>query len=658
MVLIALFLFFHLTTLTLMPTILDIRNLTIPAPHKILCDQVEFSLNSGAKVALVAKNGAGKSSLLRVIAGIDEAYDGEIKLAPRITLWYLSQDEKFAPHETVLDTLFLHDSPEWQAIKSYEHALATNAEDIETLVTKIEELNAWDYESRVNIVINQLKLHEILERKIEHCSGGEIKRVALARVLIDDPDLLILDEPTNHLDVEMIERLEVYLSRSKRTLLLVTHDRYFLERVCDQILELDQWHIHNYPGNYSKFLELKQKREDDEAMQRHQLKQVMRKELEWIRKAPRARENKSSFRTKAYYELEDKYKSLKRTDRKKSQKIEIDLAQRRLGGKILRLHNVYKSFGDKKIVDNYSYDFRAWERVGLIGHNGVGKSSFIQLLMWSILPDSGDIRRGDTIQMALYEQKQKVIDESKTVLQLVKDKAEYITIGKGQKLSASQLLDRFLFWPKQQHQKAYTLSGWERRRLHLLQILITNPNFLILDEPTNDLDIHTLQVLEDFLLNYKWCLVIVSHDRFFVDKVVDHLMVFEWDWIITEFPGNYSDYRYMQDNKEVVEGTRHSELVSESSKNNKNIDSGTSPEWRIETQAQKKKSLSNKEREEYKMLSSEIERLETRKEEINLELASGMLDHVAIKTLSTELAKLVTNLDTYESRWLELEERV
>ncbi len=634
-----------------MPTILEIRNLTIPAPHKILCDKINFSLTSGAKVALVAKNGAGKSSLLRVITWTDEAYDGEVIIAPRVTMWYLSQDEKFDTSKTVMETLFIHDSPEGKLIKEYELALANNDPNLADLVTQIEELDAWDYETKVNIVIEKLQLHEILDRQIKHCSGGEVKRLALARLLIDDPELIIMDEPTNHLDVEMIEWLEVYLRRSKRTLLLVTHDRYFLERVCDQILELDQWDIHSYPGNYSQFLELKDKREADESQQRHELKQVMRKELERIRKAPRARENKSSFRTKAYYELEDKYKWLKKSDRNKTQKIEIDLAERRLWGKILRLHNVQKAFENKKIVENYSYDFRGGERVGLIGKNGVGKSSFIQLLMWTTLPDSGEIRRWDTIQMALYEQKQKLIDESKTVLEIVKDTAEYITISKGQKLSASQLLDRFLFSPKQQHQKAFTLSGWERRRLHLLTILITNPNFLILDEPTNDLDIHTLQVLEDFLLNYKGCLVIVSHDRFFMDKVVDHLLVFEWDWIITEFPGNYSDRAY---NKKLTNSPSPSEAVDEVSP----VGTENKHQNEVTVHIQKKKSLSNKEREEYKMLSSEIERLEDRKSEINLKLSTGNLDHTAIKTLSTELAKLVMKLDQYEERWLELEERV
>jgi len=634
-----------------MSAILEIKNLTIPAPHKILCDKINFSITAWSKVALVAKNGAGKSSLLRVIAWEDEAYEGDVLFGPRIRMWYLSQDEQFDQSRTVLDTLFLHDSEQGQAIKAYEHALANNTDDLESLVQKIEELNARDYESRVNIVINKLQLHEILDRQVQHCSGGEVKRVALARILIDDPDLLILDEPTNHLDVEMIERLEVYLRRSKRTVLLVTHDRYFLERICYQILELDQWTIYSYPGNYSKFLELKDKREADEAQQRHELKQIMRKELERMRKAPRARENKSSFRTKAYFELEDKYKSLKKTQRNAGKKIEIDLAERRLGGKILRLHNIYKAFDHKKIVEKFSYDFRAGERVGLIGKNGVGKSSFINLLMWSSLPDSWDIRVWDTIQMALYQQKQQIIDESKTVLQIVKDKAEYITLGKGKKISASQLLDQFLFTPKQQHQKAHTLSWWERRRLHLLTILITNPNFLILDEPTNDLDIHTLQVLEDFLLNYKGCLIIVSHDRFFMDKVVDHLLVFEWDGIISDFPWNYSDYTYHKEQKKLEEEQSSDMQVRPSSLWETN-------DTLIKNQANKKKSLSNKEREEYAMLSSEIERLETRKQEINLELANGSLDHTGIKTLSTELAKLVTKLQEYETRWFELEERV
>ncbi len=637
-----------------MPAILDVRNLTIKAPHKILCDKIEFSINSGAKVALVAKNGAGKSSLLRVLAKTDEAFEWDIKLAPRVTMGYLSQDEKFDQDQTVLDTLFLHDSPEGQAIKAYEYAIA-NHEDLEEHVAKIEELNAREYETKVKIVINQLKLHQILDRKIEVCSWGEVKRVALARVLIDDPDFLILDEPTNHLDVEMIERLEVYLSKSKRTLLLVTHDRYFLERICDQIIELDHGTMYSYPGNYSRFLELKQKREEDEAQQRHELKQVMRKELDWMRKAPRARENKSSHREKAFYELESKYKGLKRTEKSKGKKMEINLEERRLGGKILRAHNVYKAYGDKKIVEKFSYDFRGGERVGLIWPNGVGKSSFIQLLMGSTLPDSGDIRRGDTIHMALYQQKQKDLDPNKTVLETVKDVAEYITLGKWLKVSASQLLERFLFGAKQQHQKAHTLSWWERRRLHLLCILITNPNFLILDEPTNDLDIHTLQVLEEFLLAYKWCLVIVSHDRFFMDKVVDHLLVFEWEGEISDFPGDYTEwstYNKLRNTKEAKE--QEAERVKELEEKNAQVSHNDA----VLHQAKKKKSLSNKEREEYAMLSGEIERLENRKDEINLELSSGSLDHTAIKTLSTELAKLVTKLGEYEERWFELEERV
>ncbi len=629
-----------------MATILEVRNITIKAPHKILCNKIDFSLNWWSKTALVAKNWAWKSSLLQVIAWKNEAFDWTIKFAPQAEMWYLSQDEKFDEESSVIDILFLHNSPEWHAIKAYEHALSTGNGNIESLVQRIEDLWAWDYESRVNIVINKLKLHEILDRKIKKCSWGEIKRVALARILIDDPDLLILDEPTNHLDIEMIERLEIYLKRTTRTLLLVTHDRYFLERVCDQILELDQWELYIYPGNYSKFLELRQKREDDEAIQRHQLKQVLRKELERIKKAPRARENKSSFRTKAYYKIEDKYKSLKKVEKTKNQSIEIDLQQRRIWGKILRLHNISKSFWDKKIVDTYNYDFRAGERVALIWKNGVGKSSFIQLLMGTTLPDSWEIRRWETIKMALYEQKQKILDESKTVLQLVKDKAEYITIWKWQKISASQLLERFLFNPKQQHQKAYTLSGWERRRLHLLQILITNPNFLILDEPTNDLDIHTLQVLEDFLLSYKWCLIIVSHDRFFVDKVVDHLLIFEWEGIITEFPWNYSDWSFTNKKNQtpVVETKEKS-----SSTNNEEV---------ISLHIQKKKSLTNKEREQYKMLSSEIERLERRKEEINLELSSWNLQHESIKKLSSELAKVVEKLQEYEDSWFLLEERL
>ncbi len=628
-----------------MPALLEIKNITIKAPHKILCDWIHFSLNAWEKVALTARNWAWKSSLLKVIAWKEEAYEGSISIHSQTTIWYLSQEDTFSEHATVLDSLFSHQSEQWKVIQEYELALLVWADNLPELVEKIEELQAWDYETKVRIVIEKLRLSTLLEKKVQECSWGELKRLSLAKLLIEDPELLILDEPTNHLDMDMIERLETYLRRSKRTLLLVTHDRYFLERLCSRIVELSWWRLYSYPWNYSRFLELKQKREDDEGRQLHRAKQVLRKELEWIKKAPRARENKSSYRTKKFYAVEGEYKALKSTQYHKQKTLDISLEKRRIWWKILRLYNVHKAFWTKKILDNFSYDFKAWERVWLIGKNWVGKSTFLNILLGQESIDSWDIRRWDTIHMAMYQQKQVKLDESKKILDVVRDKAEYITIWDGDRLSASQLLDKFLFPPKQQHQKAYTLSWGERRRLHLLCILITNPNFLILDEPTNDLDIETLQILEDFLLAYTWCLVIVSHDRFFMDKVVDHLLVFDGWGKVKEFPWNYSDWLHQE--SAIEEQTIPVERTI--------LDSSSVVEENV---IAKKKSLSNKEREEYKMLSSEIERLEIRKEEINLTLSSWNLSHTEIKELSLELWKTHQSLVTYEERWFELEERV
>ncbi len=626
-------------------TLLDVKNLSIIAPHKTLCDKVEFSIPSAAKVALVARNGAWKSTLLKIVAGKDEALEWDILYLPRVKVWYLSQTDEFDLSATVQETLFAHDNEQWQAIVAYEKALAEwNDDALEWLVEQLTELDAWDYESKVNIVINQLQLKHLLDQKIETCSGWELKRLSLAKILIDDPDFLILDEPTNHLDLEMIERLETYLKRSNRTLLLVTHDRYFLERVCDKIIELDHGKIYSYPGNYTKYRELKAKRMEEQDKQRHKMKQVMRREVEWMRKAPRARETKSSHREKEFYDLESTYKDLKRTAHKAAKKLDISIEERRIGGKILRLHNVCKSYGEKIITNGFSYDFRAGERVWLIWKNWVGKSTFIKLLMEQETPDTWEVRRGETIQMWLYEQKQKKIDESKKVIDVVKDIAEYITIWWWKRLSAAQLLEQFLFDAKQQHQKAYTLSGWERRRLHLLTILIANPNFLILDEPTNDLDIATLQILEDFLMKYRWCLVIVSHDRFFMDKVVDHLLVFEGAWVINDFPGNYSERaEYRRTGKSVILETKQTEEDEEQA---------------IQEHIQSKKSLTNKEREEYQMITVEIEKLEQRRQEINTLFQQPNLDHSIIKDLSQELAKISERLEEFEERWFELEERV
>lgn len=620
-----------------------------------MCDDISFSIWSGEKVALLAKNGAGKSTLLKLISGELEPFSGTVDVLSRIRVGYLAQAEAFDPKMTVLDAIFAHASEIGQLIKLYEHKLAVgDTHWIEKIMQRIEDMDGWDYETNVRIVINKLQLSELLDRTIEHCSGWELKRVALAKVLIDEPDFLVLDEPTNHLDVEMIAWLEGYLKKLTRSVLIVTHDRYFMERICNRIIELDLWDIYNYPGNYSKFLEMKAKREEDAEQDRHEMRQFLKAERERMAKAPRARESKSVKREKEFVEHEANYADMKRQSLDHKKRLDISLVKRRIWGKILKLHNVAKAYGEKVIVDDFSYDFRAGERVWLIGKNGVGKSTFIKMLAGQEEPDTGAVRIWKTIHIWLYQQKQRPLDPTKTVLDIVKEVATSIEIWWGKRVTAKQMLDKFMFPPRQQHQKAQLLSGWEQRRLTLLLTLIKNPNFLILDEPTNDLDIMILGMLEDFLLAYTGCLVIISHDRMFMDKIVDHLLVFEWDGVISDFPGWYSAWEEEQwEKKELEKQESHLEEKSEISWTHES----SSTHKIMKQQVTRKKSLSNKERDEYQRLGEEIERLELRKEEINNIMAWWNLNHTQIKEIWVELAKIATILENYELRWLEFAER-
>ena len=624
---------------------LDLRNITIKSPHRTLCDHIDFSLLKGEKVALIARNGAGKSSLLDVIVGETHPWDGEVRRTPKVTVWYLSQKDDFDLDATVLDVLFTHENEIGQTIKAYEHALAIwDHDQLAILVEKIWELQWRDYETKISIVINQLHLADLLEQSISKCSGGELKRLALAKVLIDEPDVLILDEPTNHLDTEMIERLEQYLKKSSMTLLVVTHDRYFLERVCDRIIELDSGKLHSYPWNYSKYLEVKEQREEIESQQHHQMKQVLKRELAWMKKAPRARASKSVKREKEFAVLEQQFSSNKQQRFQQAKTIAFESSERRLGGKILKLHNVYKAFGEKKIVDWFTYDFRAGERVWLVGKNGVGKSTFIDLLLGRQHVDDGKRTAGVTVSMALCSQKDDIKDSHKKVIEVVKEVGEYMTLGNGKRISAAKLLEKFLFGRGQLYQRVDTLSGGERKRLHLLTILMSNPNFLILDEPTNDLDIMTLAMLEEFLRSFAWCLVVVSHDRFFMDKVVDHVLVFEGEGMITEFPGSYTD-RYSEKHK-----TESIKLKTKITKQKTEVD--LMAEEKVEYK--KRRSLTNKEREEYRLLEEEIEKLEKRKEVITVRMSNETLDYETTRKLSEEFAALIERLDVAEERWLEL----
>lgn len=620
---------------------LQALDLSKALPHKVLFERINFCLTSTEKVGLVARNGEGKSTLLKVLAGLEEPDTGEVRVHPDVTLGYLAQADTFDPKAKVYDALFAHDNEKGQLIKEYEQALAINDPSLPKLMQKIEAIHAWSYETEVQIVINKLHLHTLLNQTVSQCSGGELKRLALAKLILEEPDVLLLDEPTNHLDVAMIERLETYLKRAQRTMIVVTHDRYFLERVCEQIYHLDRGELWIYPWNYSTYLILKAKHEAEIALDQHQLKQVVKREMEWKSKMPRARAKKNVKRVKDADTLHTERKSMRSQNHHRGKSLELSVAKRRIWGKIVTLTNVTKAFAQKKIVDWFSYSFRAGERVGLIGQNGVGKSTFINMLMGDEPVDTGKIQRWETITMSLYQQKQVFQGSTKSVIDLVRDVAEYITIDKGKQISAKDLLQYFLFTPKQQQQKVHTLSGWEKKRLHLLTVLIKNPNFLILDEPTNDLDIETMEVLEDFLQAFQWCLVVVSHDRFFLDRVVDHLLVFEGAWAIYEFPGSYSD---RWDKQQHSDKQHNQEEEHEEEK--KSIETLNLPKPR--------KSLTNKEREELTHLEEQMEHLESRRQEINREFAKEWLAHETIASLGKELAEIAERLEEVEGRWLAL----
>ncbi|MBL7883004.1 MAG: ABC-F family ATP-binding cassette domain-containing protein, partial [Bacteroidia bacterium] len=519
---------------------------------KKLFDSISFGLNQGQRTALIAKNGAGKSTLLKIITGKEIPDAGTVTFRKDITVTYLDQNPLFDENSTVLEAIYNTGNPALNAVRDYELALEAFENDyndetqkrLELCTAKIDELNAWDTDSKVKEVLQRLKI-AFLDKKISMLSGGQKKRVALAKVLIDEPHLLILDEPTNHLDVEMIEWLENYLVSLNLTLLLVTHDRYFLDSVCTEIIEIDNTKLYTYKGNFQYYVEKKAERESIESSEIDKAKNLFRRELEWVRKMPKARGTKSKSRLNAFEDTKDKAFS-----GKTETKLELGVKMSRIGGKILEFVKIKKAFGDTKIVNEFSYIFKKGEKIGVIGKNGVGKSTFLNMIMGLEKPDSGDIQTGETIVFGYYSQEGLKLNEDKRVIEVVKDIAEFIPLADGTKLSASGLLTKFLFPPDVQYSMVSKLSGGERRRLYLMTILIKNPNFLILDEPTNDLDIVTLSVLEDFLTAFQGCVLIVTHDRYFMDKMVDHLFVFEGAGVVRDFPGNYTEYR---DKKELEE---------------------------------------------------------------------------------------------------------
>ena len=607
--------------------------------EKLLLDKINLTINKGDKIALIAKNGSGKSTLLRIIAGLESA-EGEqanVLLSKQVRVGFLDQEPDIKSGATIEEVFLNIDMPAIRALKAYKAALVhPESKGLEEAVALMEDLKAWDIEAKGHEMLFRMKLTN-LDQIADVLSGGQQKRLALARILLSEPDFLILDEPTNHLDIEMIEWLESYLSTSNITLFMVTHDRYFLERVCNEIIELDQGNLFIYRGNYSDYLEKKELRSQQEEVVHHKAKRLLSKELEWMRRQPKARGTKAKSRIEDYHKLDDKVSSISFDE---AFTIELDSA--RLGKKILEFYDVSKGYDGRILINEFWYKFKKGERVGISGPNGSGKTTLVNLITGIIRPDSGKRVEGDTVEFGYYTQDGLKLDEDKRIIDVIRDIADFIPLKKGLKLSAAALLERFMF--TREHQQVYVsqLSGGERKRLHLLTILVKNPNFLILDEPTNDLDILTLNVLESYLLQFPGCLVIISHDRFFMDKLVDHMFIFIGEeGQIQDFNGTYSEW------KNQAKSARNSKKQKEP------IESINTPEI---TEVVEDRKLSYNEKQEIKKLERAIKKLEYRKSEIETLFGSGLTDSEQITALSKELGEINNTIDEYESRWLELSE--
>ena len=619
---------------------LDVQQLTKSFGSLVLFRDISFSIAEGQKVGLIAKNGTGKSTLLSILSGVEGYDSGSIIFRRDLRVGMLEQSPVFDPAESVLDACFKRRSSE-------SHSARTNGR----VVTEFDEVNHKEDEEKVlkaKQILTQLKIRD-LQQPMGQLSGGQQKRVALANVLITEPDLLILDEPTNHLDLEMIEWLEGFLSRGNKTLLMVTHDRFFLDRVCSVILELDDQTIYTYRGNYSYYLEKRQERIDNRRAEIARANNLYRTELEWMRRMPQARGHKARYREEAFYELEKvaKQRIEERQIRLKSRNVYI-------GSKIFECQYVSKAFGDHVILKDFYYNFSRFEKMGIVGNNGTGKSTFIRLLLGLMAPDSGRFDIGDTVRFGYFSQEGLQFDEQMKVIDVVKDIAEYIDMGGGKHLTASQFLQHFLFTPEQQHNYVYKLSGGERRKLYLCTVLMKNPNFLVLDEPTNDLDIVTLQILEEYLQDFPGCVIVVSHDRYFMDKVVDHLLVFKGNGVINDFPGNYTQYRWFSRNEEG--GTRKENTpASEKSRSSEKVSSDTSHSSFLVPPSSKRK-MTYKEKREFEQLELDIAALEAEKKRIEEALCGGTTSVEEITTMSKRLPILNDELDEKSLRWLELSE--
>ncbi len=614
--------------------LLSVDNLSKAFTEKWLFNGSSFGIAKGEKVALVGANGTGKTTLLKTIAGTVKPDSGELKMAKGCNVGYLPQEPQLDDNKTIMETLFSYDNPTVKVIKDYEDALVnidTENDNMSFLLEEMSRLDAWDFEKRSNQILSKLGITETTALN-KTLSGGQRKRVALAQLLLLNPDLIIMDEPTNHLDLEAIEWLENLLTAHQITLLMVTHDRYFLDNVSTQILELDKGNLYTHKGNYAYFLEKKTMRETIHAVEVSKARNLMIKELEWMRRMPKARGTKSKSRIEAFYDLKEVA-----TQNLNQNEMEISVQTTRLGNKIIEIHDVSVTFGEKKIIEDFSYLFTKKDRIGVVGKNGIGKSTFLDIITQSIAPHKGEVIHGSTLKIGYYTQHTNNLNNENRIIDEVKEIAEYVTLGTGEQVAVSKLLDMFLFPPNMQHTPVSKLSGGERRRLQLLKVLVSNPNFLILDEPTNDLDIDTLNVLEDFLSNFAGCLVLVSHDRYFMDNLVEHLFVFEGDGKIKDFYGNYTDYTDAKP-EDIVE-VKKIEKPAET------------PSSNVQTQ---KKKMSFKEKTEYETLEKEIANLEKGKETLTAQLNGGSTSHTELAEWASKIEQIGHQVEEKTMRWLEL----
>ncbi|UAY52255.1 ribosomal protection-like ABC-F family protein [Ferruginibacter albus] len=626
----------------------SVENISKSFGIRTLFKNISFHVEEGDKIAFVARNGSGKSTLLKIIAGLDTPDNGTVWVNKEVKVIMLEQDTVFDETKSIWDNVLRLDNPVVKVVKEYEMFLEQESEDIDKLtelMSRVDELNAWNFESELKQILGKLNLHHLNE-PVKNLSGGQRKRVALAQALIEAQlhegrCLLILDEPTNHLDVGMIEWLEDFLSSQKSTLLLVTHDRYFLDAICNEILEMDDEKIYVYKGDYDYFLEQKSLRHEVQQSELQKDKNIFRKELEWMRKQPKARTTKSKSRQDAFAEIEDRVKQ-----QKDETELSLQVKMTRLGGKILEMKKIYKSYGDKVLIKGFDYTFKRGERVGIVGKNGVGKSTFLKIALHEEQPDSGKINHGETVVFGNFNQEGLRYKEDKRAIEYVKDLAEFFPLADGSKISASQFMEKFGFNAEQQYTLLSKLSGGEKRRLHLMSVLFRNPNFLILDEPTNDLDLQTLRTLEEFLLDYPGCILIVSHDRYFMDRMVDHLFAFEGDGVIRDYPGNYTQYR-----EAVAKGTLTDDrqIIKEQS---------SKPVAETVLAQEPKKGLSFKEKREFELIEKEMPELQKERSSLEERMNSGSLAYDELQKAAERVGTITQLLDEKEMRWLELSERI